>query len=66
MKSHFNERIRTFIKLEQLFRQFKDKIETITNLDKGAAINCLLDIISMLKTYNLRLEIVKNLKVRCL
>ena len=59
MKSHFNERIRIFIQLEQLFRQFKDKIETITILDKGTAINCLLDITSMLKTYNLRLEIVK-------
>jgi cell division protein ZapD len=55
-----NERIRIFIQLEQLFRQFKDKTETITNLDKGAAINCLLDIISMLKTYNLKLEIVKE------
>ena len=60
MKSHFNERIRIFIQLDQLFRQFKDKIETITILDKGTAINCLLDIISMLKTYNLRLEIVKE------
>ena len=60
MKSHFNERIRTFIKLEQLFRQFKDKIETITILDKGTAINCLLDITSMLKTYNLKLEMVKE------
>ena len=56
MKSHFNERIRIFIQLEQLFRQFKDKIETITNLDKVAAINFLLDIISMLKTYNLKLH----------
>lgn len=61
-KKPLNKRIRIFIQLEQLFRQFKDKIETITNLDKGAAINCLLDIISMLKTYNLRLEIVKKLE----
>jgi cell division protein ZapD len=56
-----NERIRVFIRLEQLFEQFKHFSSGTSTIDKRAAISVLLDIMSILRRNDLKSEILKEL-----
>ena len=56
-----NEKIRTFIRLENLFQQFIHFSEADSVIDKRAAISCLLDIIAIFKRTDLRTEVLKEL-----
>ena len=56
-----NERIRVFIRLEQLFQQFIHFSEGRSIADKRAAVDVLLDIMSIFKRNDLKLEILKEL-----
>lgn len=57
-----NERIRVFIRLEQLFHQFKHHLNSEHFADKRAAISVLLDIIAIFKRNDLKSEILKELE----
>lgn len=57
-----NERIRIFIRLEQLFQQFKYHLNGKNIFDKRAAISVLLDIIAIFKRNDLKSEILKELE----
>jgi cell division protein ZapD len=57
-----NERIRVFIRLEQLFQQFSHFLAGRTVADKRAAINILLDITLILRRNDLKAEILKELE----
>ncbi len=67
MKNHviyefpLNERIRVFIRLEQLFQQFGHFSAGLTIADKRAAISVLLDIMSIFRRNDLKSEILKEL-----
>lgn len=56
-----NERIRVFIRLEQLFQQFSHFSAGITVADKRAAISALLDIMSIFRRNDLKSETLKEL-----
>lgn len=56
-----NERIRVFIRLEQLFQQFNHFSDGNTVADKRAAISVLLDIMSIFRRNDLKSEILKEL-----
>ncbi len=56
-----NERIRVFIRLEQLFQQFSHFLTGETVADKRAAISALLDIITIFRRNDLKSEILKEL-----
>jgi len=56
-----NERIRVFIRLEQLFQQFVHFSAGATAADKRAALNVLLDIIMIFKRNDLKSEVMKEL-----
>lgn len=56
-----NERIRVFIRLEQLFQQFSHFSAGSTVSDKRAAISALLDIMSIFRRNDLKSEILKEL-----
>jgi cell division protein ZapD len=56
-----NERIRIFIRLEQLFQQFNHHLQSISVFDKRAAINVLLDIVAIFKRNDLKSEVLKEL-----
>lgn len=56
-----NERIRVFIRLEQLFQQFSHFSQGNTVSDKRAAIIVLLDIMSIFRRNDLKSEILKEL-----
>jgi len=56
-----NERIRVFIRLEQLFQQFSHFSQGNTAIDKRAAIIVLLDIMSIFRRNDLKSEILKEL-----
>lgn len=56
-----NERIRVFIRLEQLFQQFSHFSSGLTVFDKRASIDALLDIMSILRRNDLKSEILKEL-----
>lgn len=56
-----NERIRVFIRLEQLFQQFSHFSSGATVTDKRAAISVLLDIMSIFRRNDLKSEILKEL-----
>ena len=56
-----NERIRIFIRLEQLFLQFTHHLAGTNIADKRAAVSVLLDIISIFKRNDLKSEILKEL-----
>lgn len=56
-----NERIRVFIRLEQLFQQFKHFSTGATVADKRAAITVLLDIMSIIRRNDLKSELLKEL-----
>lgn len=57
-----NERIRVFIRLEQLFYQFKHHLNSEYIADKRAAMSVLLDIIAIFKRNDLKSEILKELE----
>lgn len=57
-----NERIRVFIRLEQLFHQFKHHLNSEHIADKRAAMSVLLDIIAIFKRNDLKSEILKELE----
>jgi cell division protein ZapD len=56
-----NERIRVFIRLEQLFQQFSHFAAGVTVADKRAAISSLLDIMSIFRRNDLKSEVLKEL-----
>ena len=56
-----NERIRVFIRLEQLFQQFSHFLTGKTVADKRAALDILLDIITIFRRNDLKSEILKEL-----
>jgi len=56
-----NERIRVFIRLEQLFQQFNHFLTGPTVADKRAAIATLLDIMSIFRRNDLKSEVLKEL-----
>jgi cell division protein ZapD len=56
-----NERIRVFIRLEQLFQQLGHFSAGVTAADKRAALSVLLDIIMIFKRNDLKSEILKEL-----
>jgi cell division protein ZapD len=56
-----NERIRVFIRLEQLFQQFSHFSSGMTVFDKRASIDILLDIMSIFRRNDLKSEILKEL-----
>lgn len=56
-----NERIRVFIRLEQLFQEFSHFSTGGTIADKRAAINVLLDIMSIFRRNDLKSELLKEL-----
>jgi len=56
-----NERIRVFIRLEQLFQQFSHFLTGTTVADKRAALDILLDIITIFRRNDLKSEILKEL-----
>jgi cell division protein ZapD len=56
-----NERIRVFIRLEQLFQQLAHFSSGLSISDKRAAINILLDIMSIFRRNDLKSEILKEL-----
>lgn len=57
-----NERIRVFIRLQQLFQQFQYHLTGKTQADKRAAISVLLDIMAIFKRNDLKSEILKELE----
>jgi cell division protein ZapD len=57
-----NERIRVFIRLEQLFLQFNHFLTGSTVADNRAAINALLDIMMIFSRNNIKTEILKELE----
>ncbi|MBM4207374.1 MAG: cell division protein ZapD [Gammaproteobacteria bacterium] len=56
-----NERIRVFIRLEQLFQEYSHFSAGSTIHDKRAAINVLLDIVSIFRRNDLKSELLKEL-----
>lgn len=56
-----NERIRVFIRLEQLFQQFNYHLHNNTIANKRAAISVLFDIVAIFKRNDLKSEILKEL-----
>ncbi len=56
-----NERMRVFIRLEQLFHQFHHHLHGASSVDKRAAISVLLDIVAIFKRNDLKSEILKEL-----
>ena len=57
-----NERIRVFIRLEQLFQQFVHFSVGATAADKRAAVSVLLDIVMIFKRNDLKSEVLKELE----
>lgn len=57
-----NERIRVFIRLEQLFQEFSHFCAGSTIPDKRAAINVLLDIMAIFRRNDLKSELLKELE----
>ncbi len=57
-----NERIRVFIRLEQLFQQFSHFSVGETIADKRAAISVLLDIMAIIRRNDLKSELLKELE----
>ena len=54
-----NERIRVFIRLEQLFLQFEHHMQGKTTADKRAALIIFFDIIAIFKRNDLKSETIK-------
>ncbi|PPD02779.1 MAG: cell division protein ZapD [Methylobacter sp.] len=57
-----NERIRVFIRLEQLFQQFDHFLQGKTVIDKRACLSVLLDIMTIFNRNNIKSEVIKELE----
>jgi cell division protein ZapD len=57
-----NERTRTFLRLEYLFRQAGYHLEGDTEWDSRATMNCILEIVDIFGNTNLKSEVIKELK----
>jgi cell division protein ZapD len=57
-----NERIRVFIRLEQLFQQFSHFAKGTAAADKRAAVSVLLDIVMIFKRNDIKSEVLKELE----
>ncbi|VAW56775.1 FIG002842: hypothetical protein [hydrothermal vent metagenome] len=57
-----SETIRSFLRLENLFRQYHDYINQESGLDSHNAIKTILEILSMLSRYDIKRETIKELK----
>ena len=57
-----NERMRVFMRLEQLFLQLDHFLLGTSNWDKRASVNALIDILQVFSRYDLKAETLKELK----
>jgi cell division protein ZapD len=57
-----NERVRTFLRLEYLFKQAAHHIGHSTEWDSRATLNCILEILSIFGNTNLKSEVLKELE----
>ena len=57
-----NERIRTFLRLEYLFKQAAHHLDCDTEWDRRATLNCILDILAVFGNTNLKSEVLKELE----
>jgi cell division protein ZapD len=57
-----NERIRTFMRLEYLFRQASHHLDGDTEWDSRATMNCILEIVDIFGNTNLKSEVIKELE----
>ncbi len=57
-----NERIRTFLRLEYLFKQAAHHVKRGAEWDSRATLNCILEILSILGNTNLKSEVLKELE----
>ena len=56
-----NERIRTFLRLEYLFKQAGHHLKGDSEWDSRATLTCILDILAIFGTTNLKTEVLKEL-----
>jgi cell division protein ZapD len=56
-----NERVRTFLRLEYLFKQAAHHVKRGTEWDSRATLNCILEILSVFGNTNLKSEVLKEL-----
>lgn len=57
-----NERTRTFMRLEYLFRQASFHLERAAPWDSRATLNCILEIVDIFSNTNLKSEVIKELE----
>lgn len=57
-----NERTRTFMRLEYLFRQASHHLECSSEWDSRATLNCILEIVDIFGNTNLKSEVIKELE----
>jgi len=57
-----NERTRTFMRLEYLFRQASHHLERNSEWDSRATLNCILEIVDIFGNTNLKSEVIKELE----
>lgn len=57
-----NERVRTFLRLEYLFKQAAHHLNCDTEWDSRATLSCILDILAILGSANLKSEVLKELE----
>ncbi len=57
-----NERTRTFLRLEYLFRQAGHHLDSDTEWDSRATMNCILEIVDIFGNTNLKSEVIKELE----
>ena len=57
-----NERVRTFLRLEYLFKQAGHHVKHGTEWDSRATLNCILEILSIFGNTNLKSEVLKELE----
>jgi len=57
-----NERVRTFLRLEYLFKQAAHHVKRGTEWDSRATLNCILEILSIFGNTNLKSEVLKELE----
>jgi cell division protein ZapD len=57
-----NERVRTFLRLEYLFKQVAHHVTGATEWDSRATLNCILEILSIFGNSNLKSEVLKELE----
>jgi len=57
-----NERVRTFLRLEYLFKQAAHHLNCDTEWDSRATLTCILDILAIIGSSNLKSEVLKELE----